>query len=260
MLLALSLFLFHGQAAAQASTMDPQQIQQIVTRAVTLHKKWGAPMNPAGVSTEIKEVYRRPGNGQTAVAYHVYVRGLPDSKNYTLIQMNVATGKITPSMQGVTLGKDGLAVCAGRPTTCGDPAMPDDPIDFILPSEKGEPHHLALVSEDGMSKVFFLITPFPVVTDDHGCTLELVRLLPQAAVVYARAAGFAPNEKLSFESASEIESHNQMVTATADGVYDTALLPAVKGIESGQFRVTVRGKSCSPTATMDWGPASDHNE
>lgn len=105
-------------------------------------------------SVEIKETYRRPGQGQTIVAYHVFVKGLPSSQNYNLLQMNVVTGQLTTSMQGVTFGKDGLAICAGRPGTCGDPNTPDDPIDFILPSEKGESHHLALVSEDGQSRVF----------------------------------------------------------------------------------------------------------
>jgi hypothetical protein len=163
-------------------------------------------------------------------------------------------------MQGVTFADDGLALCAGRPDTCGDPDKLDDPIDFILPSQKGESHHLALVSEDGQSKVFFLITPFPVVAADRGCTVELTRLMAQAALVYVRASGFSPNEKLKLESDSEIESHHQDAQADAQGVYDSALLPAVKGIASGTLQVTVRGKSCAPAAKMEWGPASMHNE
>jgi hypothetical protein len=260
MLLALLLFTFGAFSAGQSAPLDSETLQKIVERTVKIHKNWGLQMNSPGVSVDIKEIYRHPSQNQTKVNYHVYVRGVPGSKNYTLLQMDIVTGKLTPSMQGVTFDKDGLAICAGRPDTCGDPHTPDDPIDFILPSQKGESHHLALVSEDGQSKVFFLITPFPVVGTDRGCSVELARLMPQAALVYLRATGFSPNEKLRIEDGSEIESHDTDAQADANGTYDTALLPAVKGIASGTLQATVRGKSCAPTASMNWGPASMHNE
>lgn len=81
-----------------------------------------------------------------------------------------------------------------------------------------------------------------------------------AAIVYLRAIGFAPGEKLKVEGSSEVESHDKDVQADANGSYDTAFLPAVKGIASGTLHVTIRGKSCAPTASMDWGSASVHNE
>jgi hypothetical protein len=40
-------------------------------------------MNSAGASADAQEIYRRPGSGQTVVADHVFVHGLPDTKNYT---------------------------------------------------------------------------------------------------------------------------------------------------------------------------------
>jgi hypothetical protein len=260
MLLGLLLFTLAHSTAAQSPPLDPDTLQKIVQRTVALHLKWGPQMNSPSASVDIKEIYRRPGGGQTIVAYHVFVKGLPASKNYNLLQMNIATGQLTSSMPGVTFDKDGLAICAGRPGTCGDPDTPNDPIDFILPSQKGESHHLALVSEDGQSKVFFLITPFPVIGADRGCTVQLSRLMPQGALVYVSAGGFTPNEKLKFENDSEIESHNKDAQADASGNYGAALLPAVKGIASGTLQVTVRGKSCAPSASMDWGPASMHNE
>jgi hypothetical protein len=260
MLLAILLFSFSQALQAESPQLDPLTLQKIVQRSVNIHKSWGPSMNSPGASVEIKEIYRRPGAGQTIVAYHVYVKGVPLAKNYTLMQADIVTGKISTTMEGVTFDKDGLAICAGRPETCGEPDKPDDPIDFILPSQRGEPHHLSLVSEDGQAKVFFSIIPFPIFTTDHGCTVELTPLMAQAALVYVKASGFSPNEKLKFESDSEFEARHQDVQADAQGVYDSALLPAVKGIASGTVRVTVRGKSCAPTATIDWGPASMHNQ
>ncbi|MGA2420366.1 MAG: hypothetical protein ABSG69_09795 [Candidatus Acidiferrum sp.] len=260
MLLGLPLFTLLHIIVAQSPQLDPDTLQKIIQRTVALHQKWGPQMSSPSASVEAKEMYRHPGEGQTVVAYHLFVKGLPASKNYNLLQMNIATGQVATNMQGVTFDKNGLAICAGRPDTCGDPDTPDDPIDFILPSQKGESHHLALVSEDGQSKVFFLITPFPVIGADHGCTVELSQLMLQAALVYVSASGFTANEKLKFKSASEIESHDKDVQADASGNYNIALLPAVKGIASGTLQVTVSGKSCAPTASMDWGPASMHNE
>jgi hypothetical protein len=259
MLLAILLFSFSQALHAESPQLDPLALQKIVQRAVDIHKSWGSRMNSPGASVEIKEIYRRPGPGQTVVAYHVYVKGVPVAKNYTLMQAAIVTGKISTTMEGVTFDKDGLAICAGRPETCGDADKPDDPIDFILPSQRGESHHLSLVSEDGQSKVFFSITPFPIVATDHGCTVELTPLMAQAALVYVKATGLSPNEKLKFESASEFEPHHQDAQADAQGAYDSALLRAVKGIASGTLQVTVRGKSCAPAATIDWGPASMHN-
>ena len=66
--------------------MDPETLQKIVQRSVNIHKNWGPQMNSPGAFVDVKEVYRRPGAGQTMVAYHVYVRGLPGTKNYALLQ------------------------------------------------------------------------------------------------------------------------------------------------------------------------------
>jgi len=254
------LLMFHPIWAAQKAEIDPQTLQNIVQRSVKIERAWGSQMNSPGASADVTEIYRKPGQGQTLVAYHVSVHGLPSDKIYILAKTEIVTGKVTPVLQGVTLGKDGLLICAGRENTCGDAEKPDDPIDLVLPAQKGEGHHLAVISEDGQSKAFFMITPFPDIATDHGCTLELRRLMPQAALVYAKASGFSPGETVKLESASEIESHDGAVRADSDGTWDSAFLPAVKGMQSGKFRVTARGKSCAPSATMDWGPASNHNE
>src|ERR1700744_5600879 len=76
MSLALLLFALHPPFAAQSSQMDPQKLETLVERSVKIHRAWGAQMNGAAVSADVKEIYRRPGNGQTIVAYHVFVHGL----------------------------------------------------------------------------------------------------------------------------------------------------------------------------------------
>ena len=72
------------------------------------------------------------------------------------------------SAKGVTLNSSGLAICAGRPGTCGTADNPDDPIDVIVQPIPGEPVRLGLISADGTTKVFAKIVPNPLHGDDPG--------------------------------------------------------------------------------------------
>ncbi len=210
-------------------------------------------MNAPGVSADVREVSRNVVQGQEAASYEVSVKGLPQDQTYSFVEVDVISGKGSSTLHGITFGKDGLAICAGRVNTCGVPETPDDPIDFVFPVTKGDVHHLALISADGQSKVFFEITPDPARGSDRGCTLQLDSLGPHAVAVYIHGTGFVPGETLKIENGSGSEQHINEGHADTSGSWEVAVLPAVKGVDSGTLKATVHGANCAPTASIDWG-------
>lgn len=111
------------------------------------------------------------------VKYYLLVSGLPTDELYTVMSWPVRQQKPQPIMEGVSIGKDGIVMCAARtPEQCGDPLKKDDPIDFGFNPAKGEPYRLALVS--GEHRAAIIVVADPVLASDKDCTLSVERLLP----------------------------------------------------------------------------------
>jgi hypothetical protein len=88
-------------------------------------------------------------------------------------------------MQGLSIGKNGIVMCAGRtPEQCGDSSQKDDPADLAFNPAKGEPNRLALVAGD--DRVAVVIVPDPITGKHKGCTLIVERLLPRFELAYFR--------------------------------------------------------------------------
>jgi len=151
------------------------------------HVAWSTKLSGSGASIRVKEV----GRQGSLVQYHLYVSGLPSNVLYTAVSWPVTQEKPSPIVEGVSLGKDGIVMCAGRtPEQCGDSSKKDDPIEFAFNAVKGEPYRVALVA--GNDKAAVVIVPDPIVAKDKGCTLRVERLLPHFELSTLRAAGFLP--------------------------------------------------------------------
>jgi hypothetical protein len=244
----------------QAPTLTAPDFQAMVQRSVKLHQNWSEAANTPGSSVEAKEIARKRGDAYTAVTYNIFVKGLPLDKVYNLVEFEITTLQQTVSTSGITIGKDGIAICAGRPGTCGTAATPDAPIQLILPSTKGQGRHLALISQDGKLRAMFLLVPFPIRSQDNDCQLEVQRLMPGAELVYISSTGFPPGALIKLESDSAGEKQSRDVKADAHGDYNSAILPGVIGRTSGTLHVTLRGTVCSPSASIEWGKESIHYE
>jgi hypothetical protein len=155
-------------------------------------------------------------------------------------------------MEGVSLGKDGIVVCAGRTREqCGDSSKKDDPIDFTFNPAKGEPYRIALTAGD--YRVAIVIVPDPIVAKDKGCTLTVERLLPHFELAYFTGSGFPANSDVSFEGQSYDEKHPVKTKADSEGNIQFALLPFVSGRHKGTTTVKGVGMTCSPLLKFDWG-------
>ncbi len=220
----------------------------LATQAVVrMHEAWDKIASP-GASVEAKEVERQDG----VVQYNLYVSGLPTDKLYSAVSWPIEQQQPTTMMQGISIGKGGVVMCAGRTSEqCGDASQKDDPIDFTFKPAKGEPYRLALIS--GQSKAGIVIVPDPITGSDKGCTLTVERLLPHFEIAYFRGSGFAANSDASFEGQSYNEKHLMKTKADGNGSIRFAALPFVAGHKNGTTTVKGVDMSCSPSLSFDWG-------
>ncbi len=227
-----------------------QSVQDLASRIANNHRTWGPALSTPNVSLSLKEIAR---SGRT-ITYQLYASGLPHDKRYLLLSWPVTQGQPGVVLQGVTLDDKGLAVCAGKPDTCGSPDKLNDPIDLKLNPAKGEPFRVALICADDRNlKAFAKVVPLPNQANDKGCSIQSVLLTPGAEEVAIEGTGFEPNADLTFESNSSGERHSAKAKAGADGNYFSVMLPYKQGEQHGTTQVTIKSVACSPVLTFNWG-------
>jgi len=197
------------------------------------------------------EATRGVRDGST-VQYHLFAKGLPSDALYQVVAWPVTDATPQVSIEGASIGKDGIVMCAGRePNQCGDASKKDDPIDFTFNPAKGEPFRLAVVSPT--SRAAIVLVPLPIEGKDKGCTISIVRLTPKFELAYAIGTGFPPDYELQVDTQSYGEKNPVTVKTDAGGNLNFALLPFVAGHTKGTTTVRAIGGQCSPSLKFDWG-------
>jgi hypothetical protein len=234
--------LVDGQTDAEARAAEASQA------LVSGHVAWTTKLSSPGAAIRAKEVERQG----SVVRYNLYVSGLPADKLYTALSWPVGQAKPLSMMEGLSLGKHGIVICAGRtPEQCGDPSQKDDPVDFTFNPAKGEPYRLALTAGDYRAAI--VIVPDPISATDKGCTLSVERLLPHFELAYFAGSGFSPNSDVSFDSQSYDEKHPVKTKADSGGNIQFALMPFVSGHAKGTTTIKGVGMACSPSINFEWG-------
>jgi hypothetical protein len=244
--LATSAQLVYGQAGAPSPTAN---VQDAVSNLVKMHEAWGPNASSPNTRLTVKESAR---SGQV-IKFRLYAEGLPKDGIFTMVSWPVTQKGPSKSLAGVTLDESSLAICAGKPGTCGTADKPNDPIDLTVLPVPGEPLRVGLISEDGATKVFAKVVPIPIRGEDRGCGVEGVLLTPGAELVLIEGSGFPANAELLMDSDSEGERHSEKKKADADGHYASAMLPYKKGLTRGTLRVTLKSEGCSPSIKVPWG-------
>ena len=208
-------------------------------------------MVPSGVTIEAKEISRTGKSGSLVVKYQIFVKGAPADAIFKYLYWPVNADKPTLALEGVTAGKDGLLMCAGRTDyECGDPKKPDDPIDFVVSPLKGEPLRAAFVAGD--FKVGTVIVPDPIENTDKGCTLSAVRLTSKFELAFISGSGYSAAKDIHYRVSSRDKVHDYVVKSDVKGVIRTGVtFPG--GKESGTSTVKVIEPACSPEITYSWG-------
>lgn len=226
-----------------------QDVTKQVESLVQLHQVWGPKSSTPGASLAIQ-----PGIQQGQVMkFRLVSAGAPRDVTYSIIAWPVTQKGPSEVLRGVTLNDSGLAICAGRPGTCGSPDKPDDPIDLALRPASGEPVRLGLVSVDGKTKAFAKLVPVPLRGEDKGCGIEATLLTPGGEAVLIEGTGFPPNSDIAMDSESGDERHSAKGKVDSEGRYSSALLPYRRSVTQGTTNVALKSGTCAPSVNVTWG-------
>ncbi len=234
--------------AQRASPAPHEDASEIANRLVSMYEEWGPQQNSPNASLELRE-FARQGR---FVKYRIYAHGLPSDAIYSILELPVTQTIPTVSLSGVTLKSSGLAICAGKPGTCGRPDKPDDPISLTFVPAPGEPFRIALVSGENW-KAYATVVPNPIEAEESGCLLDVILLTPRAELVLLEAYGLANNEQATLLTESYSETRGTTITADSVGHYQGAILPFVRGKTGGITHVMLKAANCSPSLDFAWG-------
>lgn len=244
-----------GQSTNKSTgTLSEAQVKEIATAIVKAHNAWGVKLNSAGAVLTLAETARDQGR----ITYRLYAKGLDLGYIYSLVQWPVTQKEPSVALTGVTFDKSGMAICAGKPGMCGDPAKPDDPIDLQTFPVKGEPLRFAMVAQDDPQlRALVKIVPVPNRGKDKGCQVEAVLLMPHAELIWVEASNFPPNTELTLVQDSEGEIQKSQPKTDSTGQYAWAIMPAKAGLKGGTIEIRVQGPACGPSLSVPWGYAGN---
>jgi hypothetical protein len=199
------LFAILSLASAICQTPPPslveagQQVQHLMDVEVGFEN-----MVPPGTSIQAREVSRKGESGRDLVVkYHIFVTGVPANTLFKHVDWAVNAERPTSRLEGISVGKDGILMCAGRTDEqCGDPNKPDDPIEFTFMPLKGEPSRVAFVSPD--VKIGIVIVADPVEATDKGCTISAKRMNRAFTLAFLSGTGYPPNSDIHYTVSSEM--------------------------------------------------------
>ena len=234
---------------APPKPMTQQQALEMATNLMQAHIGWGPELNSPGATLAIKEIAREGGT----VSLGLHATGLPKDKVYVLFQWPVTQVKPVPALRGVTFDDNGIAVCAGRPGTCGKADKPNDPIELTAVPALGEPFRFAVAAEDDPNiKAYAKVVPMPVEAEDKGCRLRGVVLMPHGLLIGVEASGYPADTVIDFHSDSAGEVQDSRPKTDAKGRYLTAVLPVKAGVAVGNVRIRASAGQCKPEISLPW--------
>jgi len=252
----LGILLFASLAFAPAicQTTSPTQadIGRRVQRLMDIEVGFEN-MVPPGTSIHAKEVSRKGKSGKDLVVqYHIFVTGVPANTLFKFVDWAVNADGPTPRLQGISVGKDGILMCAGRTVEqCGDASKPDDPIEFTSMPLKGEPSRMAFISPD--VKIGIVIVPDPVEASDRGCSLAAKRMTRSFDLAFLSGSGYPPNSDIHYKVFSEMTS-DFVVKSDSSGTIRVSVIPFPGKKTEGTARVRIMESNCTPEVSWNWGP------
>ena len=113
------------------------------------------------------------------------------------------------------------------------------------------------MSKDGKERAFVNIVPNPIKTTDHGCSMNVIRVLPRFELAFVEGTGFPQNADIDFEVNSLGEIHTGKLKSDSSGNLSTAVMPFVKDKSKGQVKLVATAPQCKLKVSFHWGTTSE---
>jgi hypothetical protein len=133
-------------------------------------------------------------------------------------------------------------------------------IDMSITAAKGEPKRFGVISDDQKWKALATVVAFPNIATDGSCTLEALRVIPDAGAVMIRGKGFPPSAVLPMTSDSAGEVASGTWQTNEKGELLSLVMPGVRGKTEGQTKIRLKAPGCAPQVIFSWGNGSYHPE
>jgi hypothetical protein len=238
-------------APAEAQPQPPTD-EVLMEKMAQATIDWDKKTTP-GAKVDVQLTRKDQVDGKPVMQYRVKVSGAPKNKFYSLMAWPITLAVPATMMEGLVIAADGTVGCPPDSTKSCAQHMKGAELKLTYSPGIGEIYRHALVSEDRASALFFSIVPAPMIEHDKTCSLEIVRLTPKFELAVIRGKGFVPGDQLSFHTLSYQEAHDSQPKANAQGEFWAVLSPYIKGRTMGTTEVTVKGKSCAPALSFEWG-------
>lgn len=244
--LLTTITLIWGASTATCQDLSPEQKTQM-NKLINLQRNLeNGGANSPGAHLQAKEV-ARINNGGLVVSYELYADGFSgDSFELVTVPITAEPGVVSAGTDMI-LAKDGKVLDG-----------PNDPRTMIFPNfVPGEPARLGLVSKDGKERAFVNIVPNPIKSTDHGCSLNVIRVLPRFELAFVEGIGFPANADIDFEVNSLGEIHTGKIKTDSTGYLSTAVMPFVKDKAQGQVKLVATAPQCKPKVSFHWGTTAE---
>lgn len=249
-----------AQTSKPPSSTEGTQGMEGAKKLMQQQLAWDLSSTP-GTKLIAKERSRTKGDQGTVIRYDLVTQGLPHDQHYTLVVWPL-NGTIKPVEGGISLTEEGKLICTGKTKADCAPSRPDaDPvIDLSVSAAKGEAKRFGLISDDQKWKALATLVAFPDIATDSGCSLEALRITPEADAVMIRGKGFPPGSVLPMTSDSAGEVASATWQVSEKGELLSLVMPAVRGKTEGRTTVRVKAPACAPQVSFEWGKGSYHLE
>jgi len=239
-------------ATATPAQPQPPSDEELMKKTAEATIDWDKKTTP-GAKVDVLLIKKNQVNDRPVMQYHVKVTGAPKNKFYTLMSWPITLAAPVIMVNGLVIAADGTVGCPPDSTKSCAESMKGAELKLTYTPGIGEIYRHALVSEDHTTRIFFSIVPAPMVEQDKGCSLEIVRLSPRFQLALIRGKGFTPGEQISFHTQSYQEAHDSQTKVNPQGEFWATLTPFVQARTMGTTQVVVKGRSCSPTLSFEWG-------
>jgi hypothetical protein len=253
------------ELAAEAAERTRAQI----VRLATSQANWGPPSSTPGIVLTLKETGRTKTDAGTQITYRLVGTGFTPEMRLTLLRWPL-NQRVTPVMNDIMMDESGTAVCAGtalaataKPENaasdalaCGKRMQPKAPVEITTTAAKGEAVRVALISPELKRGAAVSLVPFPVMSEDKGCKLQMMLGSKDAELVLIEGDGFKPNVPFTMGSETFGVKKPMETKLDAQGHFVAAIAPYVAGHDSGDTVVFFQSDACTPTFSFHWGKDS----
>jgi hypothetical protein len=244
--------------------LHPALLAQVSTPAAWCDaESWHRDCSTPGVHLALVEEARIQLSSGIVVSYGVAAANAPTGRIYSI--WNRAThGPAQALLTGLTADTAGNLICADSTQHVDQPivraflgwcgARRMEHITLLAPPSfaLGEAMRVALISTDGMTRVYADAIPYPLEASSGSCTV--VGEMMNREMFAFSGSGFMPAETLHITSRSGRDVVRRTALANPVGRLETTIiLPAVRGKKGGDATFEVAGAACQVALRYGWG-------